>query len=112
MVEVYTGFSQSDYIDNNRELDGTTAKITALRTRISDNLWSITVMLVNDLRETPAKPNKLYFSTFINVSSEKNEFVFVETELNDDPKQWMMKNIHLSCNIDTKSVWYRSWCFS
>lgn len=86
MVEFTLDFSQSDYIDNNRELDGTTAKITALRTRISDNLWSITVMLVNDLRETPAKPNNCIFQPFINVSSEKNEFVFVETELNDDPE--------------------------
>ena len=84
MVEFTLDFSQSDYIDNNRELDGTTAKITALRTRISDNLWSITVMLVNDLRETPAKANHCIFQPVINISSEKNEFVFVETEFNDD----------------------------
>ena len=38
-------------VDNNKELDGTKAKITALKRRVSDDLFSITVMMVNDENE-------------------------------------------------------------
>lgn len=86
IAEFILDFSQSDYIDNNREIDDTTAKITALRTKISDNLWSLTVMLVNDLKEIPAKANHCIFQPVINISSEKNKFAFDEIEPTDDPE--------------------------
>lgn len=47
-VKVIVDFSSSDYVDNIKELDGTAAKITALRKRISDDVYSITIMLVNE----------------------------------------------------------------
>jgi len=77
-------FSQGDYIDNNRELDGTTAKVTALRTTIDDGFWSVTVMLVNGIEETPAKPYNCIFQAQITISSEQNSFVFKESNPNLD----------------------------
>lgn len=77
-------FSQGDYIDNNRELDGTTAKVTALRTTIDDGFWSVTVMLVNGIEETPAKPYNCIFQAKITISSEQNSFVFRESNPNLD----------------------------
>ena len=77
-------FSQGDYIDNNRELDGTTAKVTALRTTIDDGFWSVTVMLVNGIEETPAKPYNCIFQARITISSEQNSFVFRESNPNLD----------------------------
>src|SRR5690606_18062218 len=39
---VILDFSQSEYIDNNKEIDGTNAKITALKRKIGDDIYSIT----------------------------------------------------------------------
>ena len=75
-------FSQSDYIDSNREIDGTTAKITALRTKISDGVWSVTVMLVNYKDEVPAKAIHCIFQPALNVSTIGNDFRFIETNPN------------------------------
>lgn len=83
-AEFTLDFSQADYIDNNRELDGTTAKVTALRTKISDGLWSLTVMLVNNIDEVPAKAIHCIFQPKITITSEQNDFIFVESNPNSD----------------------------
>ena len=77
-------FSQGDYIDKNKELDGTTAKITALRTKINDGFWSFTVMLVNDIEETPAKPYHCIFQAKITIPSKQNSFIFRASNPNSD----------------------------
>ncbi|HBV96667.1 MAG: helicase [Peptococcaceae bacterium BICA1-7] len=85
-AEFKLDFSQGDYIDGNREIDDTTAKVTALRTKISDELWSLTVMLVNDIEEVPAKAHHCIFQPIIEISSANNGFVFVESNPNSDPE--------------------------
>lgn len=77
-------FSGGDYIDNNKELDGTSAKITALRTKVRDDLWSVTIMLVNDLTEIPSKACHCLFQPKVEILSSDNSFVFVETNLYAD----------------------------
>lgn len=86
LAEFTLDFSQDDYIDNNREIDGTTVKVTALRTKISDELWSLTVMLVNEFEEVPAKANHCIFQPVIEISSANNGFVFIESNPNSDPE--------------------------
>lgn len=83
-VDFVLDFSGSDYIDRNREIDGTSAKITALRTKVGNGLWSVTIMLVNDMTETPAKDSHCLFQPRIELSSADNYFVFVETTLYAD----------------------------
>lgn len=83
-AEFVLDFSQGDYSDDNKELDGTTAKITALRTKINDNFFSLTVMLVNDKEESPAKPYHCIFQAKIAIESSKNNFVFRESNSNID----------------------------
>jgi len=83
-LEFSLDFSQGDYIDDNREIDGTTAKITALRTKISDEIWSITVMLVNDITEVPAKANHCIFQPVLRISTDGNNFKFIENNPNPD----------------------------
>lgn len=78
-------FSHGDYIDDNKKLDGTTAQVTALRTKISNELWSLTIMLVNDIEETAAKAHYCIFQPVLKISSENNEFVFAESNPDDDP---------------------------
>ena len=76
-VEVELDFFESDYIDNNKELDGTTAKLTALRRRVAENIYSVTVMLVND---TDGRPNGIncIFQPNILIESNNNAFKFFD----------------------------------
>ena len=74
-AEVLLDFRGSDYIDNNKNLDGTSAKITALRRKLRDNLYSVTVMLVNDCTERATGTNCL-FQPLIVIDTTDNGFVF------------------------------------
>ncbi|MHC1696022.1 MAG: helicase-related protein [Eubacteriales bacterium] len=78
-LEFMLDFSERDYIDNNKEIDGTSAKITALRTKISKDIWSLTIMLVNDLHEIPAKAYHCIYQPVLHISSADNNFVFMES---------------------------------
>lgn len=68
-------FEGADYIDSNREIDGTSAKVTALRRRIAKNLYSITLMLVND-SDKHAKGDTCLFQPEIKVETSQNDFIF------------------------------------
>jgi superfamily II DNA/RNA helicase len=83
-IEFILDFSASDYIDNNKELDGTTAKVTALRTEITDGVWSLTIMLVNGLPEVPAKAYRCIYQPVLKVYSSENSFVFAESSAEAD----------------------------
>ena len=83
-IEFALDFSGSDYIDANREIDGTTAKVTALRTKISEDIWSLTIMLVNGLSEVPAKAYHCIYQPVLKISSSDNDFVFIESSAEAD----------------------------
>jgi len=83
-IEFVLDFSGSDYIDANREIDGTTAKVTALRTKISEDIWSLTIMLVNGLSEVPAKAYHCIYQPVLKISSSDNDFVFIESSAEAD----------------------------
>lgn len=76
-VEVTVDFSFGDYVDNNKHLDGTNAKITALKRKITKSLYSVTVMLVND-DEGKSNGTRCIFQPIIKISSDANEFKFKE----------------------------------
>ena len=84
--EFVLDFTNGDYADNeeNHNLDGTDAKLVALRRRISDDTWSVTVMLVNDLTESPVKSNRCIFQSKIEIGTDNNSFVFLESNPNSD----------------------------
>ena len=83
LKDITVSFDGSDYADNeeNSSLDGTTAKLVALKTRISDELYSVTLMLVNGL-ESPAKAKDCLFQARIEINTSKNAFCFVESNPN------------------------------
>lgn len=74
-------FSNGDYADNEatQNLDGTTAKIVALRRKVNEDVWSVTVMLVNALEESPSRPNHCIFQARMEISTDNNSFVFAES---------------------------------
>lgn len=59
-VSVSLNFSSEQYLDCNKELDETTAKVTALRQSINDETASVTIMLVNDCVDRPDGENCLF----------------------------------------------------
>lgn len=84
--EFVLDFTNGDYADNeeNHNLDETDAKLVALRRRISDDTWSVTVMLVNGLTESPVKSNRCIFQSKIEIGTDNNSFVFMESNPNSD----------------------------
>ena len=84
--EFVLDFSSGDYADNeeNHNLDGTDAKLVALRRKIAEDLWSVTVMLVNGLIESPVKANRCIFQSKIEIGTHNNSFLFVESNPNSD----------------------------
>ena len=85
-AEVTLDFSGSDYCDGNGDgIDGIPVKLTGLRRRYRDDVWSITVMLVNDSKKSLSdhwkntdlqKVHPAIFQPEIRVSTTKNSFVF------------------------------------
>lgn len=75
-VDLSLDFSNSDYIDANKNLDNTVAKVTALRRKVGD-LYAITIMLVNDDDNKPNGVNCI-FQPEIMIDTSCNEFVFRE----------------------------------
>lgn len=84
--EFVLDFSGGDYVDNEstRNLDGTEVKLVALRRRLKNDIWSITIMLVNDREESPVKANHCVFQPRIMINSGENDFVFIEVNANAD----------------------------
>lgn len=112
-------FMSADYIDQNKNLDDTNAKITALRRSMGNDIWSLTVMLVND--DAGKSSAKLcLFQPEIRINSNNNVFEFVEyganinlSDLNDEEQslaiQYRNKKIYgtglgtsVSWNVDTR----------
>ena len=76
-VDVVIDFSSGEYVDDNKHLDETSAKITALKRKIDEQLYSITVMLVND-DEEKSNGTRCLFQPMVKVKSELNGFRFRE----------------------------------
>lgn len=83
-IEFVLDFSGSDYIYENKEIDGIKAKVTALRTKISEGIWSLTIMLVNGLSGVPAKAYHCIYQPVLKISSSDNDFVFIESSAEAD----------------------------
>ncbi len=77
IIYVNIDFSNGDYVDNNKNLDETSAKITALKRRVADDLYSITVMLVNETEEK-SNGTRCLFQPRIEINTDDNEFRFME----------------------------------
>lgn len=76
-MEVTIDFSSGDYVDDNKNLDETNAKLTALKRKINEHLYSVTVMLVND-DEEKSNGTRCLFQPTVKVKSEANGFNFCE----------------------------------
>ena len=88
-AEVVLDFTNGDYCDGTGDgIDGIPVRVSGLRRRWHDDIWSVTVMLVNDSKdllhakqyipgEDKWKVHPAIFQPEITVSTEKNDFVFL-----------------------------------
>ncbi len=93
-AEIVLNFDGKNYCDTDVEIDEIPVKVTALRRVIKDNVYSVTVMLVNPRgnEANTANPKECYFQPKLRISSENNNFVFADTSEyniygNDDPEE-------------------------
>ena len=82
-AEIVFDNSDYSYSGENGALDGTHAKLSAVRKKISESKYSVTVMLVNDI-EAQANSDNCLFQSKIEISSENNDFSFVDVNLESD----------------------------
>lgn len=76
-VNVVLDFSSDEYIDQNKKIDDSNLKLTALRRQLRSNIYSITIMAVNDEHAKSNGVNCIY-QTQIGVDSNQNNFNFVD----------------------------------
>lgn len=78
-VEVDLCFGNEEYIDQNKQIDKTRLKVTAVRRDMGNGLFAITVMLVNDC-EAKGRPSveDCIFQSEVRISTDDNAFVFAE----------------------------------
>ena len=78
-VEVDLCFGNEEYIDQNKQIDKTKLKVTAVRRDMGNGLFAITVMLVNDC-EAKGRPSveDCIFQSEVRISTDDNAFVFAE----------------------------------
>lgn len=87
-------FDGKNYCDTDYEIDEIPVKLTALRRIIKDDVYSVTVMLVNPrISETnTTNPKECLFQAKLRIISEENQFVFADTSAYsqyayDDPEE-------------------------
>ena len=82
-TDIILEFSEMNYIDQNKKIDNTDAKLTALRHHIRGNIYSLTIMMVNDSYQL-SETEDCIFQPEIQIYSEKNGFTFVDySQIND-----------------------------
>lgn len=78
-------FSGLNYFDGSEiPIKETKVKIVALKTPVSSEIWSVTIMFENALEAFPAKATECVFQSKIEVNTKNNSFVFTENNLNSD----------------------------
>lgn len=86
-TKVVLRFGNEEYIDNNKKIENTCLKITALKRKIQSNIFSITIMAVNESYEKSNGLNCL-FQSILEISTADNNFLFLDInsarKFNDD----------------------------
>ena len=74
-------FNGKNHCEKTLEIDECRLKLTVVRRKISDEVYSVTVMLVNPQESSSDKPNpkECYFQPKLSIYSGENNFVFVDT---------------------------------
>ena len=96
-------FGEKEYIDQNQKIDNTMLKVTSLRRRISDDIFSYTIMLVNDDTKK-SRPDLCIFQPSITVETSDNEFVLTEYNAGRDFETLDLEEKSLSMLYRNKKI--------
>ena len=77
-VDVDIDFTNADYVDQNGDLDGTSVKVTALRKQVASDIFSITIMMVNDASGSYNGTNSIFQPQICISVSDKAPYRFCE----------------------------------
>lgn len=96
--DVILDFSGGDYVDNEstQKLDGTKAKLVAIRHRVSDDTASVTVMLVNGNKKSSMGSASCIFQPKLEIYTEDNGFVFAESSVGADVNEMDAEELSLN----------------
>jgi hypothetical protein len=84
-LNVVIHFAKINYIDNNKQLDGTNLKITALRKKIKEGIYSISIMIVNDTMGRYDGTNSIFQPVIKVKTNESTPYRFYEySHINHD----------------------------
>lgn len=93
-AEIALDFEGKNYCDTDTIVDGHPVKLTALRRAITEDVFSVTVMLVNprENETSVTNPKECLFQPKLRITSEDNGFVFADTSAYsqygyDDPEE-------------------------
>ena len=103
-LKIQLKYGDKEYIDQNKDLEDTKLKITSLRRQISDDVYSYTIMLVND-DTRKAKPDLCIYQPSIMVSTADNDFILVEYSENQDFETLDYEEKSLIMQYRNKSVY-------
>ena len=97
-AEFILEFKEGDYCSKelNKELYEINVGVAALRRKISENKWSITIMLVNQEEEEKAKAEKCIFQPCLEVDSKNNSFRFNEITTEIDVNTMDLEELSLN----------------
>lgn len=91
-LDIVLDFTNGDYFESGDEgIDGIPVKINGLRRKYHDDVWSVTVMLVNNAKASARKHYKIdgydihqaIFQPEIKISTDENDFLFEPFSAND-----------------------------
>ena len=93
-AEIALGFEDKNYCDTDAVVEGHPIKLTALRRAITEDVFSVTVMLVNprENKTSVTNPKECLFQPKLRLRSKDNGFVFADTSAYsqygyDDPEE-------------------------
>ena len=76
-VSIELVYDNKEYIDQNKEIDGTKLKLTSLRRRVKDDIYSVTIMVVNDDVHM-SKADLCIYQPQLSVLTADNSFILEE----------------------------------
>ena len=84
--EFVCDFSEKDYSDEeqNQNLDGTDAKVVAVRRNVGDDVYSVSVMFVNNYKNNSKRADSCIFQPEMEISTDNNKFIFTDISFDTD----------------------------
>lgn len=81
-IPIHFRFEESDYVEaeDNEKIVNTPVKLIARKTKINDNCYAITIMMINKYEDVLSKAEKCIFQARMDIKTDDNTFKIVESK--------------------------------